>query len=101
MNTARTVAATFQTGLGSLSVGVVGGGRVISQPAGIDCPSDCSESYSVGSQVTLSPSHTPGVTFSHWEGACSGNGACVLAMNGAQSVTAYFVPGPIFANGFE
>ncbi len=101
MNTARTVTATFQTGLATLSVSIIGGGRVTSQPAGIDCPSDCSESYSVGSQVTLSPSPTPGVTFSHWEGACSGSGACVVQMNGAQSVSAHFVPGPIFANGFE
>ena len=101
MDSARSVTATFQTGLAALTVSVAGGGRVTSQPAGIDCPGDCSESFSGGTQVTLSALPMPGVVFSHWDGACSGSGACVVTMNSAQSVVAHYVPGPIFANGFE
>ena len=98
-----TVDAVFQTGSHTLSVVVVGGGRVISTPAGITCPGDCTESYLNGASITLTPSADPGFAFDHWSGDCSGSGACVVQIDQTRSVSAHFVVNTTdtFANGFE
>ena len=67
-----------------------GTGTVTSAPAGIDCGADCSESYTQGSVITLTPTPDAGSTFTGWSGACTGTGACVVTMNASQSVTATF-----------
>ncbi|MEA2418516.1 MAG: trimeric autotransporter adhesin [Thermoleophilaceae bacterium] len=48
-----------------------GWGRVTSQPAGIDCPTDCSEDFAHGSTVSLTVTPTPGYVLRDWE--VSGN----------------------------
>jgi hypothetical protein len=63
---------------------------VTSSPAGISCGSDCSESYTSGTSVTLTAAAAGGSTFAGWSGACSGTGTCVLSMTAARSVTATF-----------
>jgi hypothetical protein len=63
---------------------------VTSSPAGINCGSDCSESYSSGTSVTVSASPAGGSTFAGWSGACSGTGTCNVSMTAARSVTATF-----------
>ena len=68
----------------------IGSGSVTSSPTGIDCGSDCSQSYAAGTAVTLTAVQTSGSTFSGWGGACSGTGSCVVTMNGARGVTASF-----------
>ena len=45
-----------------------GTGSVTSTPAGIGCPTDCQESYLLGTGVTLSALADPGSTFSGWSG---------------------------------
>ena len=68
-----------------------GSGTVTSTPAGIDCGTDCSESYDYGTEVTLSAVAATGSTFAGWSGAnCSGTGSCVVTMDAAKSVTATF-----------
>jgi uncharacterized repeat protein (TIGR02543 family) len=67
-----------------------GSGAVTSNPAGIDCGSDCSEPYLSGTPVTLSATPASGYTFSGWSGACTGTGACTVTMTAAKSVTATF-----------
>ena len=73
-----------------------GSGTVTSNPAGINCGADCSESYSAGTVVTLTASPAGGSTFSGWSGAgCSGTGTCSVTMNAAASVTATFTAQPL------
>ena len=67
-----------------------GTGSVTSSPAGIDCGSDCSESYADGTSVTLTATPAAGSTFSGWSGACTGIGTCTVAMDADKNVTATF-----------
>jgi hypothetical protein len=65
-----------------------GSGTVTSNPAGINCGNDCSESYDQGTSVTLTATPASGSTFGGWSGACSGTGTCVVIMNADIAVTA-------------
>ncbi len=67
-----------------------GSGTVTSNPSGIDCGSDCSETYNQGTGVTLTATPASGSTFSGWSGACSGTGPCQVTINGPIAVTASF-----------
>jgi hypothetical protein len=58
--------------------------------SGINCGSDCSESFPSGTQVELSQSAAGGSTFTGWSGACSGSGACSVTMSQARNVVATF-----------
>ena len=69
-----------------------GSGTVTSSPSGIDCGSDCSESYDEGTVVALTATAASGSIFGGWSGACSGTGTCTVTMNAAKSVTATFNP---------
>jgi hypothetical protein len=83
----------------SVALGGNGVGTVTSNPAGIDCGSTCSVTFVNGTIVSLAASPASGSTFSGWSGACSGAGACSVAMNADQSVTATFnvAPPPDFS----
>jgi hypothetical protein len=68
-----------------------GSGTVTSDPAGINCGSDCSESFPHATPVTLTATPASGSTFAGWEGeGCSGTGTCVVAMDRVRAVTATF-----------
>jgi hypothetical protein len=68
-----------------------GEGSVSSTTAGIDCGTDCHESYYYSESVTLIATPARGSSFAGWSGACKGtSSSCVLSMNTAQSVTASF-----------
>ncbi len=90
MTQARNVTANFTLNTYPLDVTIVGSGSVASSPAGIACGADCSESYSHGTNVTLTPTPGAGSSFSSWGGACSGAGACVVPMTQMRAVTATF-----------
>ena len=72
-----------------LAISVVGQGSVESNPAGISCPTDCSENYA-GGNVSLTPHAAAGWQFSGWSGACTGSEACSVTMDQERSVTATF-----------
>jgi hypothetical protein len=67
-----------------------GAGLVRSRPAGIVCGTDCSQSYTSGTVVTLRAAPAAGSTFMGWSGACTGTGRCTVTMNGSKTVTATF-----------
>jgi hypothetical protein len=89
MTSNKSVTATF-TQDRVLSVSTSGSGTVTSNPSGINCGSDCSETYIDGASVTLTATPSNNWTFSGWSGSCSGTGTCNLTMNANKSVTATF-----------
>ena len=81
-----------------LAVAIAGHGSVTSVPGGIACGADCSESYAIGTVVTLSATPAADSIFAGWSGACSGTGRCTVRLDAVKTVTATFTP-PTFALG--
>jgi hypothetical protein len=96
MSEARTVTATFEPVpvYHELTVSRNGAGAGHVGGPGIDCGTDCSESYLEGEAVSLSATPAADSLFAGWSGACSGTGACTVSMSEARSVTATFEPAP-------
>ncbi|WP_168058585.1 InlB B-repeat-containing protein [Candidatus Manganitrophus noduliformans] len=93
MDAAKTVTATFTLKSLGLSVTLAGNGSgtVTSSPAGINCPTDCSEPYTINTQVTLTAAPTPNSDFTGWSGGgCTGTAPCNVTVDAAKSVTATF-----------
>ncbi len=67
-----------------------GSGDVVSGEGGINCGSDCTESYAGGTPVVLTANPSSNSRFVGWSGDCSGGGSCVLTMNNGFSATANF-----------
>jgi hypothetical protein len=88
--------ATLQclaTALYELSVATTGNGTgsVTSNPTGISCGADCTESYRASTVVTLTAAPSGIDTFTGWSGACTGqNVTCQVTMDAARSVSAAF-----------
>ncbi|MEK7989970.1 MAG: M6 family metalloprotease domain-containing protein, partial [Thiotrichaceae bacterium] len=96
MNESKAVVAKFDLiPKYNLSVGVSGNGTIQSNPTGIDCGSDCNESYIEGTQVTLTATASTGSQFIGWSGSCSGTGSCTVTMDKAKTVTASFSVMPV------
>ncbi|RPI91399.1 MAG: VCBS repeat-containing protein [Chloroflexi bacterium] len=75
----------------TVSTSGTGSGTVISDPVGIDCGTDCSETYAYNTPVTLTATAAPGSTFAGWSGeGCAGAGTCAVTMDAAKVVTAEF-----------
>ena len=98
MNATRNVTATFTSTQRTLSVSRAGtgSGTVTSSPAGINCGSTCTATYTDGTIVTLTATPDTSSSFAGWSGACSGTGSCTITMDGNKSATATFnfVPPP-------
>ncbi len=74
-----------------LTVTRVGSGTVGSSPTGINCGSDCTQSYSCGTSVNLTATPGASSTFQGWSGACGGTATtCSVTMNANRNVTATF-----------
>ncbi|MBD9408316.1 pre-peptidase C-terminal domain-containing protein [Acidovorax sp. ACV02] len=71
-------------------------GTVTSAPAGINCGTDCTEAFAVGTSVTLSATAGAGYVFAGWSGAgCSGTGTCTVTVDSYKSITATFNTPPV------
>lgn len=78
-----------------LTVGIDGNGAgtVSSQPAGIQCGSDCSEVFARGATVILTATTSGKNIFTGWSGACAGQAnPCTVDMTTSKIVTAVFEP---------
>lgn len=82
----------------TLTVEKKGDGSGTVKGTGIDCGSDCSESYAKGTTVSLTATAAAGSVFGGWSEACSGTGTCSLTMDGSEKVVATFNIAP--ANPF-
>ncbi len=95
--TARFVAQTVVQP--TLTVSVSGSGTVSSAPAGINCGSDCSETFASATAVTLTATPAAGQQFNGWGGACSGTSPiCTVNVGAATSVSAAFGVVPVLQN---
>jgi PKD repeat protein len=74
--------------------GGLGSGTVTSAPAGIACGADCTESYAVGTSVTLTASADSGSTFAGWSGECAAQSTCTVTMDAARTISATFNRAP-------
>jgi Divergent InlB B-repeat domain len=71
-------------------------GTVTSSPAGINCGTDCTETYASVTGVTLTAHPEGSAAFAGWSGACTGSGlTCTLTMDRSRSVTATFTTKPV------
>ena len=95
MNAATTVQASFALNQYTLTVARAGTGTgtVTSNPAGINCGTDCSQTYNDGSTVILTAAAAAGSIFNGWSGGgCSGQAPCTVRVIGNMTVTATFSP---------
>lgn len=95
MNARRDVTASFAEAVTypvSVALGGSGTGTVTSSPGGINCGSDCSESYAPGTTLQLHAVPAAGSRFAAWSGACTQtNVDCSITVNSATTATATFV----------
>jgi len=80
----------------TLSVNRAGQGTVASSPPGIQCGTDCSETYNgFITTLTLTATPDPGWQLSSWSGCDSVSGAtCTVSMSSNRSVTVVFTSQP-------
>jgi hypothetical protein len=93
LNQARSVTATFNKVPYLLTIGKRGNGvgTVTSQPAGINCGSDCTHRYNSGTKVTLTATARSDSVFAGWQGACSSTSrTCPVMLTQAKTATALF-----------
>lgn len=65
----------------TLRLSVAGDGDVQSMPSELDCSADCTADFPAGTQVTLIATPAGDARFSGWNGACSGDGSCVVTID--------------------
>lgn len=92
MSQARQARARFARPGPTLSVSVEGPGRVRSDPAGIDCGSDCLAGFDTNQNVTLTAEPGPTGRFVAWSGACASETepTCELRMSTSREAGAVF-----------
>jgi hypothetical protein len=70
-----------------------GNGTVTSADGGINCGTDCTETYGVNTRVTLTATSAEDGIFTGWSGGCTGTSStCSITMNSYKEVSATFIP---------
>lgn len=93
LDQSKSITATFEaTKKGAVVVTKdgAGSGTVSSNPTGISCGGDCSETYAAKTSVELTAAPDAGSVFKGWSGACSGTGSCTISVKDNHNVTATF-----------
>ena len=67
-----------------------GAGAVVSNPAGINCGTACTQLRPLGDTLVLSASAVAESAFAGWSGACTGTDDCQVTMDAVKAVTATF-----------
>ena len=89
----------FQATL-TVTIAGTGTGTVASFLAGINCGTDCTETYNHGTSVTLTATPSSNSVFAGWAGACNGPATtCTVTMDASKSVTATFNPSCVSNTG--
>lgn len=79
-----------------LNLSKVGHGRIVSDPAGVNCGNDCTGDFDEGAQVTLTAKARAGWEFMRWRYRCRGQGkVCTIEMMSNRRAMAVFVRPPI------
>ncbi|MGA7503133.1 MAG: hypothetical protein WA252_10415 [Candidatus Sulfotelmatobacter sp.] len=87
----KTISAIFKRGeILSVKLSGTGTGTILSNPLGINCPTQCSAIFPPNTEVTLSENPATSDIFSSWSGACAGNASCSITLDSAVSVAAIF-----------
>jgi len=85
----RTAYITVNEALYTLTVNVTGSGTITSQPIGINCGSDCDETYTDGTVVNLTAEPSDGFIFTGWGGDADCSDGSV-SMSSAKTCSASF-----------
>jgi hypothetical protein len=80
----------YETPYFTVTVSLTGSGTGVVTGDDINCGTNCTENYMVGSVITLTAVADPGSTFTGWDGPCSGTGDCVVTVEAAAEVIATF-----------
>lgn len=90
------VSASFNYAPGqpALSVNLLGqgSGQVVSDPIGINCPTDCTKNFAAGTTVTLTALGLDGDAFVDWGDDCTGvsDANCTVTLDRTRRVSARF-----------
>ncbi len=94
LNSDKTCTARFKSpGTYTLTVNKRGSGTITSSPAGINCGSQCSASFSTNTSITLTATPDQNSTFAGWGGdcqSCGNNNICQIPMNSDKTCIATF-----------
>ncbi|HTZ95958.1 MAG TPA: alkaline phosphatase family protein [Terriglobales bacterium] len=95
INDSEQVTATFNPTLAlpllTVNFAGTGAGSVSSNPPGINCDTNCSHSFSFGTQVTLTETPGANAQFAGWSGNCTGTqSTCTVTLNTNMTVMATF-----------
>jgi hypothetical protein len=94
------------TPMASLSISLAGHGSGTVSVSGVSCPGTCSQSFPVGTVVSLTAQPNSdsvfGGAFAGWSGGgCTGHSACTVTISADQTVTAEFgVLGDLNSDGY-
>ena len=70
-----------------------GNGAVTSDDGGINCGTDCTETYGANTRITLTATPAMNAIFAGWSGACTGKSpTCSITMSSYKEVSATFIP---------
>ncbi len=99
LNANGALALIPSSGMAGLTVSKAGTGFGTVTGPGIDCGSDCFESYAQGSAVVLTAAAGFGSVFGSWSNCDSPSGTtCTMTMTSSKTATATFTATPTFAD---
>lgn len=78
----------------ALNTGSTAFGRVVSEPAGIDCPGRCAAPFDAGTELRLEAVDTDEGVFDGWDAPCGDAPVCAFTVERAMAVGVHFAAAP-------